>query len=111
MPTDRPPEPPEIPRKAPDEKPTWFDHKKNVNLICYVLYAVSALLLLIDPFVHKHGPFAIEHLWGFYGLFSLIGCSVLLLAARALRRVLMAPEDYWDRIEGRPDTPEDPHDP
>ena len=30
----------------------------------YILYAVCALLILIDPFVHKHGPFDMEHVWG-----------------------------------------------
>ena len=94
---DRTPEPADTPRKAPDEKPTWFDHKKNVDLICYVLYAVSALLLVIDPFVHKHGPFAIEHWWGFYGIYGFIGCVFLVLAARAMRVILMRSEDYYDR--------------
>lgn len=94
---DRKPEPEDIPRKAPDEKPTWIDHKKNVDRICYTLYAVCALLLLIDPFVHKHGPFAIEHLWGFYGIYSFIGAVFLVLGAKALRVILMRSEDYYDR--------------
>ena len=94
---DRTPEPAEIPRKADDEKPNWIDHKKNVNRICYALYAVSAVLLLIDPLVHKHGPFAIEHLWGFYGIYGFVGCVFLVLAARGLRVLLMRSEDYYDR--------------
>ena len=96
MPTDRTPEPPEVPMKKDDEKPTWFDYKKNVNLICYVLYAVSAILLLIDPFVHKHGPFAIEHWWGFYGIYGFVGCVFLVLAAKELRKLVMRREDYYD---------------
>ncbi|MEM9060398.1 MAG: hypothetical protein AAGD13_08030 [Pseudomonadota bacterium] len=94
---DRTPEPAETPRKAADEKPNWVDHKKNVDRICYALYAVSALLLLIDPLVHKHGPFEIEHWWGFYGIYGFIGCVFLVLAARAMRVLLIRPEDYYDR--------------
>ena len=94
---DRTPEPAEIPRKAPDEQPTWIDHKKNVDRICYALYAVSAVLLLIDPLVQKHGPFEIEHYWGFYGIYGFIGCVFLVLAAREMRKLVMRSEDYYDR--------------
>ncbi|MEO1492425.1 MAG: hypothetical protein AAFV19_09775 [Pseudomonadota bacterium] len=94
---DRAPEPAEIPRKAEDEVPTWTDDKKTVDRICYGLYALGALLLLIDPLVHKHGPFEIEHYVGFYGLYGGVVCVLLVLAARVLRRVLMRPEDYYDR--------------
>jgi hypothetical protein len=54
-------------------------------------------LLAIDVFVPKHGPFAIEHVYGFYGIFGFIACVALVLIAKQLRRVLMRPEDYYDR--------------
>ena len=44
-----------------------------------------------------HGPFKIEHVFGFYGLLGFIACVVLVLAAKQLRKVLMRPEDYYDR--------------
>ena len=53
--------------------------------------------LAIDVFVPKHGPFAIEHVFGFYGLFGFVACVALVLVAKQLRRVLMRPEDYYDR--------------
>lgn len=97
MPTDRAPEPPEVPMKQDGETVGWPYRKKNVNLICYVLYAISALLLLIDPLIHKHGPFAIEHWWGFYGIYGFVGCVFLVLAAKELRKLVMRSEDYYDR--------------
>ena len=97
MPTDRTPEPPEIPMKAPDEPVGWAYKKKNVKLICYALYVISGILLLIDPFVHKHGKFAIEHWWGFYGIYGFVGCVFLVLAAKELRKMVMRDEGYYDR--------------
>jgi hypothetical protein len=80
-----------------DEPPRWLDDPRNVDKIVYALYAVCALLLLIDPLVEKHGPFEIEHWWGFYGIFGFVGCVFLVLAAKGLRRIVMRPEDYYDR--------------
>jgi hypothetical protein len=48
-------------------------------------------------FFPKHGPFAIEHVYGFYGIFGFVACVALVLIAKQLRRVLMRPEDYYDR--------------
>jgi hypothetical protein len=81
---------------ARDEKRYWLDEPRNINLIVWALYAICALLLLADVFVHKHGPYAIEHKFGFYGIFGFLGCVALVLAARALRVVLMRPENYYD---------------
>ena len=52
--------------------------------------------MLIDPFIHKHGPFAIEHWWGFYGIYGFVGCVFLVLAAKELRKLVMRREDYYD---------------
>lgn len=94
---DRVPEPQEIPRKTPDEQKNWIDQKKNVDRICFLLVAASLALLLIDPLIHKHGPFVIEHWWGFYGILGFAGCTAMALVARMLRTVLKRSEDYYDR--------------
>ena len=75
----------------------WLERPATVQRIVYALYAISAALILIDPFIHKHGPFAIEHVWGFYAIYGFVGCVFLVLAAKAMRRILMRPEDYYDR--------------
>ena len=77
-------------------KAYWLDNPRNVRLV-RCLYIVCGLLLAIDVFVPKHGPFTIEHVFGFYGVFGFIACVVLVLDAKQLRRVLMRPEDYYDR--------------
>ncbi len=79
------------------ERSYWLDRPSNVNKLVYAFYALCGLILAVDIFVPKHGPFAIEHAFGFYGLFGFFACVVLVLIAKQLRRVLMRPEDYYDR--------------
>jgi len=83
--------------KRGDGRAYWLDEPRNVTRLVRALYAVCGLLLVIDVLVPKHGPFLIEHVFGFYGLFGFIACVVLVLVAKQLRRVLMRPEDYYDR--------------
>jgi hypothetical protein len=79
------------------ERSYWLDYPRNVDRLVYGFYAVCAVLMAIDVFVPKHGPFAIEHVFAFYGFFGFVACVALVLIAKQLRRVLMRPEDYYDR--------------
>ena len=79
------------------DKTYWLDDPHNVDRLVRAFYAVCAVLLAIDVFVPKHGPYAIEHWFGFYGWFGFVACVALVLIAKQLRRVLMRPEDYYDR--------------
>jgi hypothetical protein len=81
----------------PTEKTYWLDDHRNVDRLVHVFYVVCAILIVIDVFVPKHGPFAIEHVFGFYGFFGFVACVTLVLTAKQLRSVLMRPEDYYDR--------------
>ena len=53
--------------KQGDDRSYWLDKPRNVTRLVWSLYVVCGLLLAIDVFVPKHGPFAIEHAFGFYG--------------------------------------------
>jgi hypothetical protein len=75
----------------------WLDNPANVERIVRALYLICAVLVVADIFVPKHGPFAIEHIFGFYAWFGFLACVGLVLAAKVMRRVLMRPEDYYDR--------------
>ena len=83
--------------ETPPHERTWIDDPKNVDRIVYALYGICALLVAIDPFVHKHGPFEIEHFIGFYAIYGFVACVGLVVAAKLLRVILMKPEDYYDR--------------
>jgi hypothetical protein len=85
---------------APGNQPGkayWLDSPRNVDRLVWGLCAVCVLLLAVDWFIHKHGPFAVEHVFGFYALYSLAACVGVILVAKALRAVLMRPEDTYDR--------------
>jgi hypothetical protein len=62
-----------------------------------VVSALCALLFVVEPFVHKHGEFGFEAWFGFHGLFGFVACVALVIAAKGLRRLLMRPEDYYER--------------
>lgn len=78
------------------EKRYWLDDMRNVDRLVYGLYVLCGLLVVIDIFVPKHGPFAIEHIFGFYAWYGFISCVALVLVAKQLRRFVMRPEDYYE---------------
>ncbi len=80
-----------------DEKRYWLDDPRNVTRIVWGLVAVCAGLFIADGFYDKHGPSAIEHLFGFYAIFGFTVYVGLVLFAKWLRRFLMRPEDYYER--------------
>lgn len=81
----------------PGERAYWLDNPANVDRLLKSFYVACGLFLVIDPLVHKHGPFKIEHNWGFYGIFGFIACAAVILGAKELRKIVMRREDYYDR--------------
>ena len=84
-------------RDASSGPPSWFEQPGTVRLVIVATYALCALLTIADILIHKHTPFRIEHTFAFYAWFGFVACVGLVLVAKALRRILMRPEDYYDR--------------
>ena len=80
-----------------DEKTWWLDDPRNVDKIVWTLYGVCALLMASDFLLNRHGPFEIEHMFGFYALYGFFGSVGLVLTAKQMRKILIRPEDYYDR--------------
>ena len=72
-----------------------FDNPKNVKFVIRLLFALCALLLVVDFFVHRHISHPYEALPGFYPLYGFIGCVLLVVIAKWLRTLLMRGEDYY----------------
>lgn len=82
------------------EQQHFFDKKENITLVLRVFYALCALLLVLDLFIHRHIYHDWEKLPGFYPLFGFIACVVLVLIATRMRDFLMRDEDYYETDAG-----------
>ncbi len=78
-----------------NERPGFFDKAEHVRLVLRILFAICAAVVLLDLFYHRHVIHAWEDLWGFYAIFGFIACTVLVLVAKEMRKVLMRKEDYY----------------
>lgn len=78
-------------------KPDFFDKKENIDKIINVFYVICALLVIADFIVHRHIYHDWENMPAFYALYGFIGCVVLVLIAKLMRKVLMREEDYYDK--------------
>ncbi len=83
----------------------WLDDKRNVAKIFYGLIAVDVLWLAADLFYSKKATFKAWGGWadggfGFYPIYGFVGAFLLVLVAKQMRRVLIRPENYYDRRRG-----------
>lgn len=78
-----------------NEPRRWLDEPRNVTRLVYAVYAVCALLLCLDLFVHKHAYFEFEHWIGFYPFVGFAAYCGIVQSARLLRKVLWRSEDYY----------------
>jgi hypothetical protein len=91
---------------APNEKERFFDKPRNVRLVLRLLFAVCAVVFLLDLVdlalrwfgvaELRHAERSWEGLPGFYAIFGFVACVFLVLAAKELRKVVMRDEDYYD---------------
>ncbi len=80
-----------------EERKYWLDRSENVTRLYRGLWVVGIVLMLADLLLHKHEDFTFAAWFGYYGFYGFVACVALVLTAKALRRVLMRPEDYYDR--------------
>ena len=79
------------------EKKYWLDESANVTKLYRGLWVLGILLILGDLLLHKHEDVDFASLFGFYGFYGFVACVALVLTAKAMRRVLMRGEDYYER--------------
>jgi hypothetical protein len=60
-------------------------------------YATLGILVVLDFFIEKHPHFPWENIPGFYALFGLLACILIVVMAKTLgHKWLMRKEDYYD---------------
>jgi hypothetical protein len=75
----------------------WLDSAENVAKLYRGIWVVGIGLVALDLVIHRHPELGFDALFGFYGFFGFFACVALVLTAKALRRALMRPEDYYER--------------
>ena len=74
-----------------------FDKPRNVKRLLRIIYGLCAAALLFDFIVPRHALRTWEGVPGFYAIYGFVGCALLVLVAKELRKFLMRREDYYDR--------------
>ncbi len=79
------------------EEPWWLDKPENRTKIFYGVALMWAGFGLAGALPYEHHPYiAHESFFAFQGVYGLVCCIGLVLAARWLRTFLMRDEDYYD---------------
>jgi len=80
-----------------EQKIAFFDDPKNVMWILRIFYAICILLVVADFIVHRHIYVSFEEIPAFYALYGFVACVVLVVIAKAMRKLVMRDEDYYDK--------------
>ena len=75
-----------------------FDDPRNVKRFLLLFYGCLILLLVIDPFIHKHGEFPWEDAPEFFAAYGFVSCVLLIFIAKLLRRWVKRDEDYYEKF-------------
>jgi hypothetical protein len=69
----------------------------------YIALAVSLILDMVLLYTHVfHYHFSFQYLPQFFALFGLFGCMLLILIAKAMGKLIVADEDYYEKKQGGP---------
>jgi len=79
------------------ERKRWLDDPQNVTRLYRGAWGLGLLLVVLDWVVERHEDLHAAAAFAFYALYGFVACVILVLAAKALRRVLKRPEDYYER--------------
>jgi hypothetical protein len=65
--------------------------------LVWILVASCVVLLAFELAADRYGPFAVEHVFGFYAIFGFVASLVVVLVTRLLRPLVARRGDYYDR--------------
>lgn len=81
---------------SPDDVRGIWDDPKNVKMFLRGFWILAAVVAVVDFAVHRHVEHPLERIPTFYALYGFVGVGALIFLSKALRRVVMRPEDYYD---------------
>jgi len=74
----------------------YFERPGTIKILWVLLYAVCALTLVPDFFVHRHPHFTHDGFFGFFALLGFVACALLILIAKGIGFFLKKDEGYYD---------------
>ena len=81
-----------------DKQKTYlFDNPRNVRRVVLGLVGACVILIALDLVLHRHVSHPWEAMFGFYAVYGFVACVLLVLLAKEMRKVLIRPEDYYDK--------------
>jgi len=87
----------------PGEPRRYLDDPANVTRLWRRFVILCAIVAALDIFgligilYHRHASLFVEGLPGFYAGWGFVGIVALIFGAKQLRRMVMRPEDYYER--------------
>lgn len=75
---------------------TVFDNPRNVKRFLLLFYSCLLALLLVDPFIDKHGYLEWENMPAFFAAYGFVSCVLLIFIAKILRMWVKRDENYYD---------------
>ncbi len=80
----------------PEPRHVW-DERRNIVRLLKAFFAACVALFAVDFAVAKHATMPWERWPGFYAVYGLVACVILVLVAKyVLRPIVMRREDYYD---------------
>lgn len=76
-----------------------LDDPRFVKRMIQIFYGLCFILFVSDFFIHRHIERTWEGLPGFYALYGFIACVVLVILAKAMRKLVMRPADYYQQLK------------
>lgn len=75
----------------------FLDRPGNIRKMRFAFYAALAILLVMDFIIDRHASFGWDGTPGFFALYALLSCAVIVAVAKVLGKFwLKKREDYYD---------------
>jgi len=79
-----------------NDKKYFLERPGSIRKLWILLYAVCALTVVPEFFLHREGHFGFDAFFGFYVVLGFVSCVVLILFAKLVGYALKKKEDYYE---------------
>ena len=73
----------------------WTDSPEKVSFAVKCLMGLCVVLFLADFVIHRHSYLSVEAWYGFYSVAGFTAFTMIVLLAKALRKLILRDESYY----------------